>query len=101
MRAQVAANSGAARLVPPYCALLPLTMMMAPEFGSATKATSATSRVVPPPWVCQLGLGSTVLGLPPAPLHSVSLTQLFDAPVLSEVPLPAMTYGEQIGRANV
>src|SRR5690348_5342825 len=97
MRAQVAANSGAARLVPPYCALLPLTMMMAPEFGSASNATSATSRVVPPPWVCQLGFGSTVLGLPPAPLHRVSLTQLLEVPVVTEVPLTATTYGELAG----
>src|SRR5690242_13318361 len=87
---------GAARLVPPICCEPPLTITFAPEFGSASNATSATPRCVPDHSVCQLGFGSIVLSLPPEPLHTVSLLHaVVDA--LSVVPATATTYGEFAG----
>src|SRR5438477_391239 len=61
-RAQVPANSGAERLVPPACARSWLYTISAPEFGSASKATSDTPRWVPDHLVCQLDDGRVEVG---------------------------------------
>src|SRR6185312_12680736 len=104
MRAQKPTNSGDDRLVPPYCAGLPLTTMMAPLLGSASKAMSGTPRYwLPAFWptpTCQLGIGSKVLGLPPVPDHTVSPCQVVVV-ALSVVPPTATTYGELAGQLGV
>src|SRR5580698_4324527 len=111
MRAQVPTNSGEARLVPPTCSEAPSTVISAPEFGSASKATSGTPRVVWPAfWPmpdCHVGMGSKVLGLPPvAPLfcarlfHTTSLVQVV-VEAFSEVPPTATTYWELAGQLGV
>src|SRR5205085_7156142 len=69
------------------------------EFGSASKATSDTPRWVPDHLVCQLGLGSNVLSLPPELDHTVSplhASLLVFAPRV--VPAAAITYCEAAGQ---
>src|SRR5579885_1490006 len=61
---------------------------------------SATPRRGPVHSVCQLGLGSKVLWLPPVPLHTVSLDQVV-VEALSVVPAAAITYCEAAGQLGV
>src|SRR6185312_5322032 len=84
----------------------PLTTMSAPEFASASKAISATPRVLPDTRAsCQLGFGSNVLGLPPVaqklpPLQTFQTTSELHVVVeaVSVVPATATTYGEEAGQ---
>src|ERR1700743_2245047 len=100
MGAHVPTNSGEDKLVPPTCVEEPLTMIFAPEFGSPSKATSATPRCVPVHNVCQLGFGSNVLLLPPESTHTVSLDHVV-VDALSVVPATAITYCEAAGQLGV
>src|SRR5471032_1875227 len=91
--AQNPAKMGAARLVPPYCASLPLTMGCAPLLGSATKAMSGTPRLVDVPStlaeICHAGAASVRLTPPPVPPLLLQVVELLQAHTVSADHTPA------------
>src|SRR5258708_28295015 len=102
IRAHRPAQAGAPRLVPPNWYACPLRTSTTPVFGSASKATSGTSRplpeIVPDPG-CQVGREKTLLWPPPLPSNQT--VSLETAPVGGlrdrEVPPTAVTLGSHAG----
>src|SRR5215469_12218497 len=96
MRAQNAAHTGAAQLVPPTCCGMPFRTTMPPVRGSATRLTSGTRRSLPagtPVPVCHGGLLNTTLLPPPLPDQPVSLATVPSALSRRLVPPTPTTAG--------
>src|SRR5271163_2571483 len=98
MRAQNAAHTGAAQLVPPTGCGVPLIKTIPPVAGSAAQATSGTRRCAPagtPSPVCHAGRGNTTLLPPPLPDQAVSLVTAPFASRRRVVPPTPITDGSE------
>ena len=88
----------AARPTLPICRLAPIRLTLAPEFGSASKWTSAAPRwdSVTNPF-CQFGLGSNVLELPPFFANDLECSSIAVTRKLRDAP-PTSVRGEHVKR---